>query len=328
MVMIGLDDAVGTAGVLEATLEHAKSWPAPMFNPWLPAYVRLGRLGREHGVDAFVTGGGGDEWLCVSPYLAADLMASFDLLGLYRLVSGARRSHRMSTGLILKCYLWTCGVRALGRRALNMAPSLLDRRDRRVLAQNTQPWLAPDPDLRRAIDGRWTPKGAPKSYYLRDLREGLDASLIAQELEEFFELGRRIGTPVVRPFLDPDVIGLLARVPPEVLNHGGRTKALVRQTLDRRFPELAFGQQRKVQAIPTLERVLRDPVRRPVGLGRPADRPGRARRGRFDQVGGGRCLRPGRAVWIALAPLHATVAGGVHPCAALIRRPKRIEAVS
>ena len=257
MIMIGLDEAVAPAGVLEATLELAKSWPAPMYNPWLPAYVALGHLGRQHGVDAFVTGGGGDEWLCVSPYLAADLMASFDFVGLYRLVAGALRSHRVSTKLILKCYLWTFGVRAIGRRTLGMAPSLLARRDRRVLDRDTQPWLAPDPDLRRAIDGRWHPKGAPKNYYLRELREGLDASLVAQELEEFFELGRRVGTPVVRPFLDPDVISLLARVPPDVLNQGGRTKALVRQTLDRRFPELAFGTQRKVQAIPTLERVLR-----------------------------------------------------------------------
>ncbi len=257
MVMIGLDEAVAPQGVLEATLELARSWPAPMYNPWLPAYVALGHLGRQHGVDSFVTGGGGDEWLCVSPYLAADLMASFDIAGLYRLVTGARRSHRMSTSLILKCYLWSFGVRALGRRALGTVPTLLAERDRRVLARNTQSWLAPDPALRRAIDARFRAPGAPKSYYLRELREGLDASLVAQELEEFFELGRRVQTPVLRPFLDPDVIGLLARVPPEVLNRGGRTKALVRQTLDRRFPELAFGQQRKVQAIPTLERVLR-----------------------------------------------------------------------
>jgi hypothetical protein len=93
---------------------------------------------------------------------------------------------------------------------------------------------------------------------MNELREALEASIVAQEMEEFFELGRRIQTPVVRPFLDPDVINLLARVPPDVLNSGGRTKALVRQTLDDRFPDLQFGQQRKVQAIPTLERVLRD----------------------------------------------------------------------
>jgi len=64
--------------------------------------------------------------------------------------------------------------------------------------------------------------------------------------------------PVLRPFLDPDVIGLLARVPPAVLSQGERSKAIVRGTLDRQFPGLAFKQQRKIQAIPTLERVLRD----------------------------------------------------------------------
>jgi asparagine synthetase B (glutamine-hydrolysing) len=257
MVMIGLDEAVAPFGVLEATLELAKSWPAPMFNPWLAAYVTLGHLGRKAGCRAFVTGGGGDEWLCVSPYLAADLMGSFDVVGLYRLMRGARRSYTMSTPQVLKSYLWTFGVRALGRRALGVAPSLLAWRDRRVLGQKTPDWLAPDPELRRAIDDRWEPTGVPRNFYLRELKEGLDAALVAQELEEFFELGRRVQMPVLRPFLDPDVIDLLARVPPAVLNRGDRSKALVRDTLDRRFPELAFGHQRKVQAIPTLERVLK-----------------------------------------------------------------------
>jgi asparagine synthetase B (glutamine-hydrolysing) len=258
MVMIGLDEAVAPLNVLEATLELAKTWPAPMFNPWLAAYLTLGRLGRERGCNALLTGGGGDEWLCVSPYVAADLMAAFDVVGLYRLILGARRSYKMSLPKLLRSYLWVFGIRALGRRALGSVPPLLAWRDRRVLERKTPDWLAPDPQLRKAIDDRFQPSGAPPNFYLRDLREGLDASLVAQEMEEFFELGRRVQMPVLRPFLDPDVIGLLARVPPEVLSQGERSKAIVRGTLDRQFPGLAFKQQRKVQAIPTLERVLRD----------------------------------------------------------------------
>jgi asparagine synthetase B (glutamine-hydrolysing) len=257
MVMIGLDEAVAPMGVLEATLELAESWPAPMFNPWLAAYIHLGTLGRQAGCEAFLTGGGGDEWLCVSPYIAADLMASFDVVGLYRLLLGARRSLSMSTARILRAYLWLFGIRPLGRRAFGVAPSLLARRDRRALDRATPTWLAPDPALRKAIDDRWQPPGAPRSFYLRDLKDGLDGSLVARELEEFFELGRRVQMPVLRPFLDPDVIELLARVPPAVLNQHERTKAPVRQVLNRRFPDLAFGRQRKVQAIPTLERLLK-----------------------------------------------------------------------
>ncbi len=258
MVMIGLDEAVAPMNVLEATLELAGTWPAPMFNPWLAAYVTLGHLGRQQGCNAFLTGGGGDEWLCVSPYIAADLMAKFDVAGLYRLLLGAKRSYQMSLPKLLRTYLWVFGVRALGRRALGSVPPLLAWRDRRVLGQQTPGWVAPDPQLRRAIDDRFQPSGAPRNYYLRELKEGLETSLVAQELEEFFELGRRIQMPVLRPFLDPDVIELLARVPPEVLSQGERSKAIVRGTLDRRFPGLAFKQQRKIQAIPTLQRILKD----------------------------------------------------------------------
>jgi hypothetical protein len=258
MIMMGLDEAVAPMNVLEATLELAKTWPAPMFNPWLAAYVALGHQGRQQGCDAFLTGGGGDEWLCVSPYLSADLMAAFNVAGLYRLVLGATRSYGMSLPKLLRAYLWVFGVRALGRRALGSVPPLLAWRDRRVLGQQTPGYVAPDPQLRRAIDDRFEPPGAPRNFYLRDLKDGLDTSLVAQELEEFFELGRRIQMPVLRPFLDPDVIELLARVPPEVLNQGQRSKAIVRDALDRRFPELEFKQQRKVQGIPTLRRILRD----------------------------------------------------------------------
>ncbi len=257
MVMLGLDEAVAPLGVLAATLELARSWPAPMHNPWLAAYVALGHLGREQGCSSFVTGGGGDEWLCVSPYLAADLMASLDVVGLYRLLIAGKRSYSMSTARVLRAYLYTFGIRALGRRAYGMAPSLLARRDRQVLARKTPEWLAPDPALRKAIDDRFEPPGVPRNFYLQGLKEGLDTCLVAHELEEFFELGRRVQMPVLRPFLDPDIIELLARIPPAVLNRGNRSKALIRETLDRRFPELAFLQQRKVQAIPTLERLLR-----------------------------------------------------------------------
>jgi hypothetical protein len=41
---------------------------------------------------------------------------------------------------------------------------------------------------------------------------------------------------------------MLYRTPPHVLNQGGRSKGLVRDTLARRFPTLGFDRQRKVAA--------------------------------------------------------------------------------
>ena len=41
----------------------------------------------------------------------------------------------------------------------------------------------------------------------------------------------------------------LYRTPPELLNRGGRTKGLVRDTVARRFPRLGFDTQRKVTAL-------------------------------------------------------------------------------
>jgi len=40
----------------------------------------------------------------------------------------------------------------------------------------------------------------------------------------------------------------LYRVPPEMLQQGGRTKGLVREMLARRFPQLGFERQKKVLA--------------------------------------------------------------------------------
>jgi hypothetical protein len=49
----------------------------------------------------------------------------------------------------------------------------------------------------------------------------------------------------------------LSRVRPERLNEHDRTKALVRRTLARRFPELGFERQRKVAAMDFFAGILR-----------------------------------------------------------------------
>ena len=64
-----------------------------------------------------------------------------------------------------------------------------------------------------------------------------------------FEVYERIGVRVLQPFWDPDLLELLYRTPPSILLRDGRNKSLVRRTLARRFPELGFEQQRKINSI-------------------------------------------------------------------------------
>jgi len=68
------------------------------------------------------------------------------------------------------------------------------------------------------------------------------------EFEENFEIGRRTGLRLLLPYQDADLVAFLYRTPPELLNKGERTKAMVRQTVARRFPRLNFERQRKVLA--------------------------------------------------------------------------------
>ena len=81
------------------------------------------------------------------------------------------------------------------------------------------------------------------------VRRGLDHPLLALELEESFELGRRLGVKLVHPFFDPDLVEFLYRVPPRVLvADGGPDRKLIREPLARKFPDLGFACLRKSDA--------------------------------------------------------------------------------
>jgi asparagine synthetase B (glutamine-hydrolysing) len=115
-------------------------------------------------------------------------------------------------------------------------------------------WIAPAPALRQEMDWRaelYKPRrqDTHKSYYLREIRGTLDHPLIHWELEEVFENSRQMGVRVLQPYWDAEIIELLCRMPPNLLNRGGRSKGLVRQGLERRFPNAGFARQKKVSAL-------------------------------------------------------------------------------
>jgi asparagine synthetase B (glutamine-hydrolysing) len=208
-----------------------------------------------------LTGNGGDEWLGVSPYYAADLMLRLDIVGLVRLVRSLGRSHPLDTRRHVANMLWRFGARPLVKRAaLATAPGFLKARKAREVAGAIPEWLAPDPELRRRIVEReldaYSRSVSPlrrlsrshPAVYLEQMRIALDHPLISMEFEETYEQGRRLGMTFRHPFLDSDLVEFLYRTPPEALNAGGRSKGLVRGALARRLPDLGFGEQRKVVA--------------------------------------------------------------------------------
>jgi asparagine synthase (glutamine-hydrolysing) len=249
--MCGSDELIRPAMKLSRTLA------SPLTNIWLPAYVGLAAEAWRRGYRTILTGNGGDEWLTVSPYLAADLLRDVDFRGLYQLAGTFRRSHARSKLAIMRMLLWTFGAKPLLLSAAHgvikkTAPSVL--RLRRHYLPNLPKWLVPDPALRKELKLRREEyaakkqKTAVRSRYLQEGRVALDHPLISWELEEYFEAYQRSDMRLLHPFWDPDLIELLYRTPPSLLNRDGRNKGLVRACLARKFPKLGFERQVKLEA--------------------------------------------------------------------------------
>ena len=253
-VMVSFDEAVGSKRWFHGMLEMSSSWPVPLFNIWLPALSYLGMEGKRHGCQVILTGGGGDEWLAVSPILAADLIRALDIRGLYLLWNSINSSYQIPPLKILLNMLWRSGLQPLLRTSakrilLSVAPGFLNTLKCRHISKSMPNWIAPDTALKREIKQRAEEsRGISErgSFYLQRMRHTLDNPLKAMVMEENFELGRHMGMRILQPFFDAELVDLLYRTPPEFLNRGARSKGLVREMLAQRFPVLGFKQQKKV----------------------------------------------------------------------------------
>ena len=251
-------EATGENGLVRPALAMNRDLPWPLLNVWLPAYTGLAREGKLRGCEAIVTGSGGDEWLGVGPFLAADLVRAFDFYGLYRLWRGMRLSYTISGFALARNLIWKYGAKPLlvpptHRLVKRLAPWALRLRRRAARPDWEAPKWIPDPTLRRELKERAEQTNGNESdqdsYYVRAGREALDHSMLSWEQEELFEIYRRMGLRVLHPFWDADLVDLLFRIPPFELNRGDRSKGLVRDSLARRFPDLGFERQRKVLAV-------------------------------------------------------------------------------
>ena len=267
-IMLGWDAAVGSEGVIARAAELNSSMPAPLLNFWMPAYDGLALSGRERGCEVILTGAGGDEWLGVTPFYAADLLRWGSLRGLRRLYGEQRRSYPVTRLAYGRNVVWRYGARPVLGSVVKTwldrtAPSLIERERLRRLAHSTPAWIAPDPRLqaeilrrerevleREAAERRQRPRMDRRfpRFYLEQVRSPLDHVLVAMEMEETFEQGRRLGMRLRAPYWDSELLSYLCRTPPELLNRGGWSKGLVRESVARRFPAFGFERQRKVSA--------------------------------------------------------------------------------
>jgi len=260
--LIDFWDAVGDRGLLAQSLELNRYMASPVLNTWGPAYHALARRGRQEGVEVILTGMGGDEWLTVTPRLAADLMWDLRLGDTLRFIRMMMRSQRFSRARVLRTVLWTFGLRPLGSRTLHrLAPAAWHRSRVSRQTRRDPSWVAPDQALRATMAQRAEhnlgPADPPMGFYIQELRSSLEHGLVSWELEEQYQFGRLLGVEVMHPYWDADLVDMLLRTRPEVLSRGGRSKGLVRSTLAVRFPDLGFARQRKLSATSFYRAVLK-----------------------------------------------------------------------
>jgi asparagine synthase (glutamine-hydrolysing) len=259
-ILLDVREALGFRPLLEQALQLNAALPAPLINTWQPAYLTLAERARPHGIRTILTGHGGDEWLTVSPYLAADLLRRGAFVELAQFLRTLKRSFTRRP--IISTTLLRFGLRPLASLAIDRFFPRAHNASRLKRILNSDPvWVAPDQELRAeqrrraeiALNASVIPQ---QSFYFRELRSSLDHPLVSWEAEEQYELGNRIGVRFLHPFTDPDLVEMLYRTPPQVLNRGGRTKGLVRGKVARRFPELGFEGHRKVAATSFYQSVI------------------------------------------------------------------------
>jgi asparagine synthase (glutamine-hydrolysing) len=254
-------DAVGSRGLLHEALSLSESWPQPLWNPWAPAYMTLGRDAQAHGCSVILTGRGGDEWLTVTPYVLADYLKRGNVLDAFRYLQMRSRSNGMSVkgaaGLA-----WTTGCRPLAGAFFDLvAPARWHANRRRRFATLRPSWVAPDPAVWKAVEARFDRSmdaaRPPEGFYVREMRTALQHPAVTHDMEETQEFGRRFGLRVLHPFWDVDLIEMLYRVPPSRLMADGRSKALLRHRIAERLPGLGLERRGKVSAAHVFAGVMR-----------------------------------------------------------------------
>ena len=189
--------AIGSQPLLVQALALSRALPSPLSNVWTPPYLALARVGARHGVDTILSGDGGDEWLAMPAWHAADLLRRGDVAGWYRFTRMWQESEGGESSEIFRALGWRFGLRPLAGQVLSrVAPVHWERRRTGRLLASDPIWVAPDPAI-RAEQARRAPAAlgpanrsavseAPTSVCLDD-------ATTAVQLEEAFYVGQLAG---------------------------------------------------------------------------------------------------------------------------------------
>jgi asparagine synthetase B (glutamine-hydrolysing) len=256
--MVRLEDAAGAEGLFGAIEELSREFASPIQNIWMPAYSHLTLLAKAHGIRTILTGMGGDEWLGVSPFAAADFIRAFRFGELRSIWSSIGRTVPVSRSRFAYNLIWVFGLRPLLREeTVNLlgrtTPGMLRSVVRGRRARRKKEWLEVEPELwseflRRleVCETDFKPLDGPYGYYFGDILRGADHPIISMEMEENFQNARRLGVRLLHPYIDADLVEMLCAVPPTMLTVGGANKGLAREFLGRQFPDLGFEKQTKI----------------------------------------------------------------------------------
>ncbi len=270
LFITSLQEASGPHGLFQSSIDLTCNWPLPMQNMWRPAYNYLGRHALQDNCSAIITGVGGDEWLGLNPIYSADLIASLDIKGLYRIINGMWHSWKFP--LIVHIYngLWAYGARPflarqVARQMVKVAPDRLRQRRKRSLYRGDPVWFQPDTELIHELSLRMDERVEEsiqadkyKNFYIRDLAHAVDHPMNSMDLEEEFENGRRLGVPVLGYYQHQELVSYLFRFPPHLLNTGRPQKGLVRELIQKRFPHLGLQKQKKIGATDNFREIVLD----------------------------------------------------------------------
>lgn len=259
-------DVAGQAGLLSSALELTATLPAPLFSLFMPMYTNLAGRAKDRGCEVILTGLGGDEWAGINAFtITRDLLRSADLRSIYRLWrADSRLSPRRSTrAWWVYCYRPFIDDLLRGSAAGRSVAARLHARSGPAPISSSS-WVAPDPTLRTEVARRLeatrdlaTANASTESAYIRGARWNLDNPRPWMRQEEQYLLGRRSGIPQHNPFWDREVVEVFTRVHPLVRTRGGLTKAMLRENLVRRYPELGFDRQVKALVNPFVSSMVR-----------------------------------------------------------------------
>ena len=87
--------------------------------------------------------------------------------------------------------------------------------------------------------------GSGFRYYLSE-GVSLDDPLASVDQEDAYERGKRSGVEYLHPYLEPDLVSFLFRVPPALLCRAGARRVWCARSIAQRFPDFGFERQKKV----------------------------------------------------------------------------------